>query len=299
MSIHQAYPEKKFEFDFDEEIWYLSAAPKTNTLNVELSGITHPDPRYHVKRNAGWNMYIIEYVVRGEGSIDCEGCHYDLREGDAYILRRYTAHEYTAKPENPYEKVWINVSGALVEHILEAYNLTAPVIVRHVNLLAFFMEMKTRLQQACREVEIAQLVAQILLAFAYGDHQGEPQTVRNLTLAEKIKNCIDGNMLNSSFTAEQAAHSFGITATHARRVFRGQFGITVHQYITEQKLLTAKRLLLSSGYSVGEISDLLGYCDDNYFSAVFKKRFGLSPKRYRLKNAEHTACNTEEKLCVQ
>jgi two-component system response regulator YesN len=70
--------------------------------------------------------------------------------------------------------------------------------------------------------------------------------------------------------------------------------MTVHQYVRERNLTTAKQLLLSSEYSVGEISDRLGYCDDNYFSAVFKKHFGLSPMQFRLQNRAVKKCNTQE-----
>ena len=58
-------------------------------------------------------------------------------------------------------------------------------------------------------------------------------------------------------------------------------------------MMTAKQLLMTSAYSVGEISDLLGYCDDNYFSYVFKKHFGLSPMQFRIRNKKQAAENAE------
>lgn len=289
MGIRNIFPEKNFEFEFDEELWYISASPKTNVLNIEMSGITHPDPSFHIRRNDTWNFYVIACLTGGRGSIDCGGRHYPLRAGDTFLLRSLTAHEYRSDPRDPFEMVWLNVSGTLVTNLLEAYNLLDPVIVRHVDLHPHFLRLRehTALQYDAQAAETD--IARLLIALAHSESGAE---TRNLTTPEKIKKYIDHT---PGVTAEAAAAQFRITPAHARRLFRRQYGITVHQYVSERNLTTAKQLLLSSEYSVGEISDMLGYCDDNYFSAVFKKQFGLSPMQFRMQNKKQKKCNTAEK----
>jgi AraC-like DNA-binding protein len=288
MGISKNFPEKHFEFDFDEELWYMSASPKANILNIEMSGITHPDPSFHIQRSDTWNFYVIAYLLRGRGWIECVGRRFSLRAGDAFLLGPMTAHEYAADPDDPLEMVWVNASGALITNLLKTYNHTEPVIVRHTDLYADFLRLRehTAEQYDARMAEAD--IAGLLIALAHSEYDGNDG---NLTTPEKLKTYIDNT---PGITAETAAAQFRISPGHARRLFREQYGMTVHQYVRERNLTTAKQLLLSSEYSVGEISDRLGYCDDNYFSAVFKKHFGLSPMQFRLQNRAVKKCNTQE-----
>ncbi|MGM9652061.1 MAG: AraC family transcriptional regulator [Eubacteriales bacterium] len=291
MGIRKSYPERNFVYEFDEELWYLGSASKTNVLSIEMSGITNADPTYHIYRSARADTYVLEYVLRGRGSIDSTGKHYELHGGDTYLLRRFTEHSYRSSPEDPFVKVWVNVSGTLIDHLLDAYNLLDPVIVRHVHLYPYFLRLREVTDKGYDAAAAERILAELLIAFAHG---GEITEARNLTVPEQIKNYIDQNTMNG-ITTEKAAAQFGISPAHARRLFREQYGITVHRYICERQLMTAKQLLMTSAYSVGEISDLLGYCDDNYFSYVFKKNFGLSPMQFRIQNKKQAAENAESR----
>ena len=51
--------------------------------------------------------------------------------------------------------------------------------------------------------------------------------------------------------------------------------------MTEKRLCEAAELLELSDYTVGEISNTLGFCEPGYFTKVFTRKFGRSPKRYR------------------
>ena len=58
------------------------------------------------------------------------------------------------------------------------------------------------------------------------------------------------------------------------------------EYLTELRLTDAASLLRYSELSVTEIAYSVGFCESNYFSNVFKKQYGISPKDYR-KNGTH------------
>ena len=48
-----------------------------------------------------------------------------------------------------------------------------------------------------------------------------------------------------------------------------------------ERIYAAKLLLANTRMSVQEISDYLGYTNSNYFSTVFKRSVGMSPREYR------------------
>ena len=109
-------------------------------------------------------------------------------------------------------------------------------------------------------------------------------------LAERMRQHIDKNLNKKITTADVAAH-FHITPIYASRVFKAQYNQTINQYIINSTLDLAAQWLKNSAFTIGEISDILGYCNDNYFANQFKKYHGISPKQYQLKYRPKSSCN--------
>lgn len=64
-------------------------------------------------------------------------------------------------------------------------------------------------------------------------------------------------------------------------VFKKEIGISFSDYVIEQRIEAAKRLLRESGCSVREIAERVGYTETAYFSRLFKKQVGIKPSQYR------------------
>lgn len=84
-------------------------------------------------------------------------------------------------------------------------------------------------------------------------------------------------------TCKEIANALHYSESHLRKVFKEKRSVSVTEFLTRLRLSKAKELLTSSDLSVTEIAMTLGFCDSNYFSTVFKRRFGISPNRYRSK----------------
>jgi YesN/AraC family two-component response regulator len=65
------------------------------------------------------------------------------------------------------------------------------------------------------------------------------------------------------------------------QVFKKYSGITILGYVHQLRMQQAKHLLTNTHRSVQEIGESLGYPDPFYFSRLFKKYEGCSPKQYR------------------
>lgn len=63
--------------------------------------------------------------------------------------------------------------------------------------------------------------------------------------------------------------------------FKKKYKMSVSQYVRELQLAKSKDLLENTSFSVSSVASYVGFDDFNYFSALFKKHFGLSPKEYR------------------
>lgn len=72
-----------------------------------------------------------------------------------------------------------------------------------------------------------------------------------------------------------------IGRTTLYELFKKETGMGIAAYIRKRRLHAAKKLLKTTDLSVSEISSAVGFSDYNYFSRIYKKTYGKSPKNYR------------------
>lgn len=70
---------------------------------------------------------------------------------------------------------------------------------------------------------------------------------------------------------------FLLTSKTLNRLFKAQFGLTVHAFIVEERMNKAVSLL-QQGWLIQEVAPLVGYEYVESFSRAFRKRFGYSPQ---------------------
>lgn len=86
-----------------------------------------------------------------------------------------------------------------------------------------------------------------------------------------------------NISVAQVAANIGYSESYFGYAFKKKYKMSVSQYIRELQLAKAKDLLENTSFSVASVASYVGFDDSNYFSALFKKYFGLSPKEYRNK----------------
>ncbi|WP_162515258.1 response regulator [Paenibacillus pinistramenti] len=87
--------------------------------------------------------------------------------------------------------------------------------------------------------------------------------------------------LGEDFGIEEAADYLGISCSYFCLLFKNHYGETFVEYVTRQRMESAKQLLAASDRSITLIGQGLGYQERRYFSKVFQKYAGLTPSEYR------------------
>ncbi len=88
------------------------------------------------------------------------------------------------------------------------------------------------------------------------------------------------NMRNN-FSLDDAAQAAGVSSFYLSKLFKEETGETFINYVTDRRLEKAKQMLLETDLSIKEITGQTGYNDQNYFSRLFKNKFGISPSDFR------------------
>ena len=92
---------------------------------------------------------------------------------------------------------------------------------------------------------------------------------------------IKQNFSDPELTLGDVASHTNLSSSHFSTVFSQSVGKTFVEYLTEQRLNEAKLLLKETDWKLSSIALEIGYNDPNYFSYIFKRKEGVSPKEYR------------------
>jgi two-component system response regulator YesN len=98
----------------------------------------------------------------------------------------------------------------------------------------------------------------------------------------KAKEYIDRHYANQDISLHTVASYVGISPNHLSTVFAQERGENFIEYLTRVRIEKAKQLLENTGMKNADIADETGFNDPHYFSFIFKKNTGLSPREYRL-----------------
>ena len=80
---------------------------------------------------------------------------------------------------------------------------------------------------------------------------------------------------------QDIADTFSVSPNYLSQLFKKYMNVGISEYIAGQKVTESKKLLKETNLKIYEISDRLGFESAFYFSKVFKKNTGMSPKDYR------------------
>ena len=104
-----------------------------------------------------------------------------------------------------------------------------------------------------------------------GADQRKAMEVRDLLMAD----------LANPPSVEALAGQVGLSQRRLNEAFRDIFGLTVFEWLVDQRLTLARDLLRNGDLSVKEIAYRLGYVHPNNFTKAFTRRFGRAPGRFR------------------
>lgn len=101
-------------------------------------------------------------------------------------------------------------------------------------------------------------------------------------IVQKARQYIDSHLKDLP-SLEGLADILGVSPFYLSKLFKEQTGETYINYVTSARLEKAKRLLSDGALIIKEISADVGYNDQNYFSKLFRQKYGETPSEYRQK----------------
>lgn len=86
-------------------------------------------------------------------------------------------------------------------------------------------------------------------------------------------------------SVESTAEAIGISKTYFSQTFKKETGHSFSEWMQKYRMQKACELLTNTNFKIYEISEMVGFADQAYFSVIFKKQLGVSPYQFREGNA--------------
>ncbi|MFY1045397.1 helix-turn-helix domain-containing protein [Chryseobacterium sp. GP-SGM7] len=125
----------------------------------------------------------------------------------------------------------------------------------------------------------AKIIKLLILIF---EQFNEKNSVGDLSKTpETIKKFLDENY-HRNLKIEEISGIIGINQNKLRKEFKEQYQTTISEYVSELRMLKAKKMIINNQIMIKEIAIECGYEYVQNFTRAFKKKFGVSPEKLRL-----------------
>ncbi len=112
-----------------------------------------------------------------------------------------------------------------------------------------------------------------------GMEEERSNTTKNVI--REAKQYIQDNFQDPDLSVEKICRHLHMSPAYFSTMFKKETGQAYIAYLTDVRLGRAVELLMATDDKTYIIAEKVGYPEQNYFSYVFKKKFGVSPTRYR------------------
>ncbi|WP_200976427.1 AraC family transcriptional regulator [Echinicola sp. 20G] len=249
----------------------------------------YPRAQHHYReRNCGTEQYILIYCVEGRGWMETEGGkQMEVHPNEYVILPSKIPHRYGASKDSPWTIFWVHFNGDKAAEISSLLYGENGALVKHASFsderIHWFNKVYTLLESGYRTENL--LMANIylksfLVSLAYGER------VNGKWLSQEKKEINDSiefmkENLENPLALEEIASHVNLSKSHFAFLFKKNTGYTPIVYFNHLKIQRACQYLRFTDHRISQIAQNVGIDDAYYFSRLFSKSMGISPKDYR------------------
>ena len=245
-----------------------------------------------VKRLPTWRPkgrldYQLLYIVSGKGHFYFHGEDRVVYAGRMVLIQPRQEQRYEYFGEDKPEVYWVHFTGSDVKNILHSYNIPMddPIFYSGASSTYsyLFKEMIHELQNCKTGYEdlLAMYLRQIFLLVQRTRQEERPTVSTYIQEEMEFARRYFNEHYNEPISIQEYAESRNMSVCYFQRNFKQIVKHTPMQYLLTIRVNNAASLLETTDYSMAEIAAIVGYEDPLYFSRLFRKIKGVSPRDYR------------------
>ena len=226
--------------------------------------------------------YLFHLVTEGEGRLTVPEGEFLIGSGTLFLIRPGELAAYAADAQNPWVYWWVGFNGAEAHRLIHStpfangarvYKPENGEEIRR-RLLDIYDARGSSPASEARMLGRLYLFLGELMAHA---SVGRTTTARQYV--DKAAAFISRNF-SRDIGVRDVADFVGVSESHLYRVFSAELGMAPAQFLIRCRIQEAASLLRNTSLSVGEVAVSCGFRDPLYFSRVFRRIEGISPREY-------------------
>jgi len=265
--------------------------------NDPISAILHitdigyyPKARHHFReRTEPITQYIFIYCTEGEGWYKINGEEYTVSANQYFILPAGCVHAYGASEENPWTIYWIHFKGKLAycfaKQCIRPIEIKPSIHSRITNRTEMFEEILHTLTMGYSHENLLyscsifyHYLGTVRYLQQYRSATQDPSEEHDIVTAaiHFMRESIEKKL-----TLQEIAAHTGYSASHFSALFSKRTGYAPLTYFNQLKIQQACQLLDFTDIKINQVCYKIGIDDCYYFSRLFSKIMGMSPREYK------------------
>ena len=241
------------------------------------------------------NNFLFHYVISGHGQLDATGPdgatrRYELGPDQGFLICPGLVNTYFADKHDPWKYVWLEFGGLRAEEYLGAaglgplrpiYQPRAPEQGRPVRDTMLYIADHS-------QASTLHLIGHLCL---FLDGLIQSSSARRGTSSPRLQDfCIQEAVTfmehnyRRELTVEEIADVCKLNRSYFSKLFKESMGCPPQEFLIRLRLSKAAERLKGTRASIGDISAACGYPNQFHFSRAFKKRYGVSPREWRMQS---------------
>ncbi len=241
------------------------------------------------------NHYLFHYVISGRGhldSTDASGVRRDyvLGPDQGFLILPGQVSTYAADKDQPWKYVWLEFDGLRVSEFVESAGLDLSQAVYRPQSPADGQRLRDIMLYMAEHSEASPLHLTGLL-FLFLDLLIRTSSARRALRGVQLKDFYIQEAINymehnyqRELSVEELADVCKLNRSYFSKLFKDSMGCPPQEFLIRLRLSKAADLMKGTRLSIGDIAARCGYPNQLHFSRAFKKRYGVSPREWRLEN---------------
>ncbi len=109
---------------------------------------------------------------------------------------------------------------------------------------------------------------------------GEEEEKEKADVVSTVKRYVREHIQEDIYIADIAKQVF-LNEQYLMRTFKKTTGVSILEFITNERIWLAKELLTNTNYPINRVADMVGYGNYSYFTKIFKRNVGMTPQAFR------------------
>ena len=271
----------------------LTDFPAIYSIQMNNCGVKQNYPvRQDTYRPAGRKDYSLLYVADGWIQVSHEGRLIQLKTGQCILYMPGTESLNIFSMDGHPTVYYAYFTGTAIRETMDLFGADASMIFRveySTSLRTLFHQMVHLFRplkalngrQPINKPGINGLLLQIIDLLLQSNNS--QKNMENSQLLPAVNYLMEH--FHEPITLEECADTVQLSVGRFGHLFTGYYGISPHRFLVSLRLDESKDLLVNSDMSINRIAERVGFFDPCYFSRLFKKYTGCTPKEYRERKA--------------